>query len=302
MPKLPGFPNNPITAIQSAYEEKERTSKRRSRGLGASQLGKQCERQVYYGFRWFQDSDFSGRMLRLFDTGNLQEGRIVDDLRSIGIEVWEKDPNTGKQFRVEHFGGHLSGYMDGIGVGFPQSPEQHHILEFKTHNEENFFKLVGIPYTTKGIKLYKAMLAAGTNFICDLEKGKYEHYVQCQIYMGLRGLDRCVYIGVNKNDDAMVATRVRFNQKDFDNLVMKAERVIFGGYTPPRINENPSWYECKFCDFHDICHLGAAPQMNCRTCVNSEARRNGTWFCKLMQVTLNLEQQAMGCNGYEQIR
>jgi len=301
MVAIKGLPTNPITKIQEAYEAKERATKRRSRGLGASQLGKQCERQIYYGFRWFQDPEFDGRMLRLFGTGTLQEARIVEDLRSIGVEVWEKDPNTGKQFRVEHFGGHLSGYMDGVGVGFIQSPEKPHVLEFKTHNEENFYKLVGIPYTEKGKKIYQAMLRNGTNFTCDLEKGKYEHYVQCQIYMGLQGMDRCVYVAVNKNDDAMVATRVRFSQTDFDNLIMKAERIIFGGHVPPRINENPAWYECKFCDFHDICHLDIPPQRNCRTCKNSEPRRNGKWFCRLHQQTLDMNQQAEGCPSYDQI-
>lgn len=299
MAKITGFPNNPVTHIYKKYEANQ--DKRRSRGLGASQLGRECERQIYYGFRWFSDPDFDGRMLRLFNTGQLEEVRLVNDLRDIGIEVWEVDPHTGKQFRVEAFGGHLSGYMDGKAVGFPQSPEKIHVLEFKTHNEENFFKLVGIPHTEKGKKAYQAMLRNGTNFSCDLEKNKYDHWVQCQIYMGLEGLDRCVYIGRNKNDDALVCVRVRFDQTAFENLIMKAERIIFGGFTPVRINENPRWHQCVMCDYHDICHLGLPPQRNCRTCVNSEPRRNGTWFCRLMQVTINQQQQEIGCEGYNAI-
>ena len=36
--------------------------------LGASIIGKDCERALWYDFRWVTRWAFTGRMLRLFDT------------------------------------------------------------------------------------------------------------------------------------------------------------------------------------------------------------------------------------------
>lgn len=35
--------------------------------LGASVIGKQCMREIWYGFRWSKKTNFSGRMLRLME-------------------------------------------------------------------------------------------------------------------------------------------------------------------------------------------------------------------------------------------
>ena len=40
--------------------------------LGASQIGKSCERALWYDFRWATSARFPGRILRLFETGQLE--------------------------------------------------------------------------------------------------------------------------------------------------------------------------------------------------------------------------------------
>lgn len=57
--------------------------------LGGSMIGKECMRELVYSFRWSVRSDFSGRMLRLFDRGHKEEFRFVAFLRMIGFEVKE---------------------------------------------------------------------------------------------------------------------------------------------------------------------------------------------------------------------
>lgn len=57
------------------------------RHLGGSMIGKACERELYYSFRWFKRPDFKGRMLRLFDRGHSEEFKNVALLRSQGIEI-----------------------------------------------------------------------------------------------------------------------------------------------------------------------------------------------------------------------
>ena len=41
--------------------------------LGASIIGRPCARQLWYSFRNLFDRTFSGRILRLFETGHLEE-------------------------------------------------------------------------------------------------------------------------------------------------------------------------------------------------------------------------------------
>lgn len=57
--------------------------------LGGSMIGKECERELMYSFRWAKKPDFSGRMLRLFNRGHKEEFRFVAFLRMIGFDVRE---------------------------------------------------------------------------------------------------------------------------------------------------------------------------------------------------------------------
>ena len=79
-----------ISRIYSAIEKKE-TNKFRLTRVGASGIGNECTRAVWYDWRGYTKSSFDGRLLRLFRTGHLQEDRIVADLKLAGFEVWEKE-------------------------------------------------------------------------------------------------------------------------------------------------------------------------------------------------------------------
>jgi hypothetical protein len=51
-----------------------------SKACAASHIGTECERAIWYAFRWATRARHTGRLLRLFDTGNLAEARFVADL------------------------------------------------------------------------------------------------------------------------------------------------------------------------------------------------------------------------------
>jgi hypothetical protein len=80
-------------------------------------------------------------MLRLFETGRLEEERLIRNLRRIGVTVLDVDPETGRQWHVQAYGGHFGGSMDGAGLGVPEAPKTRHALEFKTHNARSFAEL-----------------------------------------------------------------------------------------------------------------------------------------------------------------
>ena len=85
MAPLPPPPTPTLDAIYAAYVAEADDGFRDH--LGASIIGKDCERALWYDFRWAARRGFSGRMLRLFDTGKREEDRLVRDLRRTGATV-----------------------------------------------------------------------------------------------------------------------------------------------------------------------------------------------------------------------
>lgn len=266
-----------VFAIYESYEKKNKGGFRPH--LGASLIGHHCNRYLWLTFRFAREASFPGRLLRLFDTGHREEDRIVSDLKAIGCEVYSVDPSTGKQFNYSTFGGHFGGSMDAAVKGLPEAPDTWHVAEFKTHNQKSFDDL-----TKNGV-----------------EKSKPQHFAQMQVYMGFTGMTRAVYIAVNKNTDEIYTERVRYDAKAFKALVDRAEKVIFSKTPPEKISNDPAWYQCRWCDFHAICHSTQAPLPNCRTCAHASPAQDGKWTCERHGTTPSTADQAKGCDAHRYI-
>jgi hypothetical protein len=256
MAQLPEPNHTTVAKIYQAYENDAEDGNRPH--LGASLIGHPCERYLWLTFRWVDAKKFSGRMLRLFETGQLAEARFTANLRRIGVEVHDVTPD-GKQWRVSDLGGHFGGSMDGACVGLPEAPKTWHVLEFKTHGDKSFNELVKNKVT----------------------KAKPQHYAQTQVYMGYTGMDRAFYMAVNKNTDELYSERIEFDPVEFSKLKARAERVITANEPPLRVSNDPSWFVCKMCDFAEHCHGEKAPAVNCRTCAHSTPEMDGDarWSC-----------------------
>lgn len=245
-----------VAAIYDHYC-RNRTSGHRPH-LGGSQIGHECKRALWYQFRHMDRATFDGRVLRLFETGDREEARLVANLRAVGVTVWDRDPETGKQVRFTAHDGHFALSLDGVGEGFKES-SQPHTLEFKTMNDKNF----------------RAMEKDGC------QKSKPIYWAQCQVGMHLAGLERCAFIAVNKNTDDIYMERIRYDLAEALQLIAKAGEVIWSDKPPDRLSNDPSFWQCKFCDYHSICHLGQPPEVNCRTCAHASPERggDGAWSC-----------------------
>lgn len=249
---------------------------RYSQRIGASWIGTECDRAIWYRFRWAKLIEFDGRMLRLFRTGQLAEKLLADDLRKTGATVLDVDPETSKQFFFDDLDGHFCGFMDGAGVGFVEAPETWHVIEYKTHNDKSFKDL-----QKNGV-----------------EKSKPEHFAQMQVYMGWSGMERALYVALNKNTDEIHIERIKFSKKEFTALRQRAKEIIHAIEPPERLNESPAFYKCKMCDYSDICHgMGAMADKNCRTCKFSEVDGKH-WQCTLHGNTLTLDAQKAACEDY----
>jgi hypothetical protein len=261
-------------AIYELY--KSRSKNKHRPHLGASQIGNECERALWYQFRWIASPEFEGRMLRLFETGDLEELRLVQNLKDIGVNVQEIDPDTGWQWTYADCGGHFGASLDGIGTGFAEGKKTPCVLEFKTMSEKHFRQV-----EKHGV-----------------EKSKPIYWAQVHVGMYLAGLDRCKFFAVNKNTDEIYQERIRLDMAFALQQLSKAQRVIFSDKPPAKLRNDPSFFLCKFCDYAKVCHYDELPERNCRSCAHSTPEANGTWSCAFHKKQLSVNDQRAGCDKH----
>lgn len=305
------FLRDTVIEAEGAYQEVDNEFRTH---LGASQMGRECNRELWYGFRWAtarEDREewhkgvhdgvpctkcrsIKSRMVRLLNRGQLEEARFIALLLMIGVEVWTHD-EQGNQFRVSLHGGHAGGSSDSVVRGIPDLPLEPMLAEMKTHKDDSFDKL----------KMH------------GLRESKPEHYVQMQIYMGGMNLKYGFYFAVNKDNDDLYAEIIEFNQEFYTFHTERAKKVILAVLPPPKISENSGWYKCKFCNSRAVCHKLPdvngnipSPLRNCRTCVYSQVNP-GNWSCehpersfktKGQKIILSKKDQMEGCSQYVAIQ
>lgn len=245
--------------------------------IGLSGLGNKCLRSLWFTFRWFSKGELPGRTNRIFRTGHLAEETMVEDLRSIGIECWNVLDDQ-DEFIDLH--GYAKGHPDGYARNIPGSEKTDHLLEFKTMNDKSFKDVV-----KNGV-----------------QKSKPIYYAQMVLYMYKKGLTRALFMSINKNDSSYYTERVHANNNFAKELLSKGESVLFSEDFNdfPRIgNDSPSWYECKWCNYKDICFgQKSLVEKNCRTCANCDLIGDGKFKCNKKDEELSLKNQEEGCEKH----
>lgn len=246
--------------------------------LGASLMGHECNRYLWYVFRWVLNVDHGGRMERLFNRGHRQEDRFVHWLRGIGFEVWPVDPATGEQFRIYGVSGHYGGGLDGI-FKMPVSYQipWNFLLEMKTQKDGPD---------------WKKLKALGVKAI------RPKHFVQMCEYGAHYGFRYALYLAINKNDDDLHVEIVELDWAVGQEALRRAEYVIGMQSPPPRLNESPAYFVCKMCDFKDICHRGGNYEVNCRSCSNAYPAADGQWWCNYWQSIIPDEAAILAACGH----
>jgi hypothetical protein len=262
--------------------------------LGASLLGQECARAIWYGFRWVTKSKFEARILRLFNRGHLEEGRIISQLLMIGVQVWQQD-NEGKQFRISWAEGHAGGSGDGVALGIPDARDTSVLLEFKTHGEKSFIELAGT------LASWRAYVRGEGQFAGKgVKAAKPEHYIQMQAYMRKMGLTLALYVASCKNTDDQYMELVKLEPELADQYLDRGEKIVWLDSPPDKINSSPGFFKCRFCDHRPTCHLRVAADRNCRTCRFSRPLPGARWSCIHHGIDLSKELQQTGCADWIQ--
>jgi len=140
--------------------------------LGASQIGHECERFLWYSLRPdVPRRSFQAATLRRFADGHAGEAVMIERLRLVpGIELWDRD-EQGKQFGFTDFAGRFAGHVDGVILGLLQAPGTPHIFEGKVVNEKKFqeFKKLKREYGEKAaLKLWTLSITLKLSFTCTI--------------------------------------------------------------------------------------------------------------------------------------
>lgn len=276
------LPDLPDPTLDAADRSIERAQEKRFRSyLGMSQIGQECSRALWYSFRQVTRPNFDAATLKRFADGHASEAVAIARLRGVDTLQVHDVGEDGEQFGFKDLGGHFSGHMDGVILGLLQAPKTWHVLEIKA--------------SEKWTDLDKAKAKVGEKNA--LREWNETYYAQAVLYMDYAGLDRHYLIAVSPG--ARKWTSVRTNADPAFALVLKqkAERIIFADHAPERIG-GPEFFKCKGCGFKGICHGGEAADRHCRTCMSSEAFREGGWGCAQFEHELDKAAQEAGCDHH----
>lgn len=261
---------NTIESLIDRYHEDNQELPRPH--LGISLLGHSCDRHLWLNFRWAVIQKHSGRLLRLFRRGQLEEDQVIKDLRAAGISINSRQTNV-------DFGSHISGSADGvITSGVPGAEGAYHVLEIKTHSRKSFNELV-----KKGVAVAKPV-----------------HYIQMQGYMlGLK-IKKALYYSICKDDDRIYTETINFVHSDAQKAIDRGQKIALSEYMPEPISGDPSWYECKMCPAHKFCHeTKMTEEVNCRTCAHSTPTEDSQWLCARNEnEPIPVDWQHQGCDQH----
>jgi hypothetical protein len=323
------------SAITGANELKPRPH------LGASVIGKECLRSIWYGWRWASLVHFEGRMLRLFNRGHEEEPRFVRWFERIGAAVETVDPATimllfyhpeSDSYNIEPStmdeakAIELFVHCDEVsadpmhiaraasqGVALPD-PRQHRFIGYLGHFGGSLDGIAtGVPGLEKyGLSTRSRLLS---EFKTHNEKSfnklkadgvkiaKPEHYMQMNIYREEFQCDASLYCAVNKNTDELYIELVLADMGSYYEALGRAKYIVDMMAPPPRIPyAGPSNFTCKWCDHRLICHYGIEWLKNCRTCQYAVPIQGGQWGCNFYGKVIPSDFVIQGCANHVQIR
>ena len=226
--------------------------------LGASQIGEECMRKLYYSYSHTPvdvGRELTARTIRIFDTGHAGEDAAAlqmgaedvpetDVFKATAIK-WMGEAGFNLQTRDDHGGqlgftaldGRFAGHIDGWLIGGPLEDE--------------------IPYPNVGWE-HKALGSRGWNKIKKhgVKEASPVYYAQMQVYMAYMGMMAYLFTATNKNSQELHHELVMFDaacaQAQSDKAVTVI-RAVEAGDLLPRCTDNDEFYLCKWCDWKWRC-------------------------------------------------
>jgi len=192
--------------------------------IGASSIGSDCLRQIWYQFKGTKAEKVPTKFRRTWAIGKKLESLVVEWLVNAGVNV-ERNNFTYHAQDMPYFRGHFDGIITWR--------KNRAILEIKTAKDASF-KI----FVKKGVKVWNP-----------------QYYAQIQSYMGMSGIHSTYILVLNKDNSDLSDELVAFDQEFYDKLEAKALMISTAVVAPPKVgNGSPLWFQCKMCKYNKVCH------------------------------------------------
>jgi hypothetical protein len=303
--------------------------------LGASEIGHDCNRYLWYKFRWFFYETFSGRMYRLFERGHLEEMRFVKWLEGIGCKVDTDDfskvklifDSLKKEYKLQSYMEYLNlnekdvsdipahvHYAKFLGLKVPQftiSDCNGHFggsmdgkvwlpAEYLDFLQNKMKEEINNPVILEG-----KTKATGAGFFKLKENGVVlendQHFTQQSTYGYKTEITHAIYMCANKNDDDLHAELIKLNPTLGKQSVLKADKIINDRQPPEKLSLQSTFFKCKNCAARFVCHENAIPEKNCRSCIYSNPVENAEWYCDFWKSKIPKKNIIEGCGEWSQL-
>ena len=179
----------------------------------------------------YEGKPIEGRILRLFQLGNLIEDQVVEDLRACGFRLYH--PQREVVFTQDETT--LTGHIDGIIEGLIESPATPHLFECKSASRKKYDELI--------------------------RKGSYQawnevYYWQVQGYMlGLK-LKRSAVFVYCKDDSRLYLERIKLDRSAAIEKLRSVFQAISSPIEPDRACPRVDFYKAKWCPYYKVCFWG----------------------------------------------
>lgn len=284
------YEDKTLEAMNKALEVQQSLEKPRHY-LGASEIGHDCNRYLFYSFRNACKRSIPASGIKAIQDGYNQEDITIARLRALPfIELVNTDGTFDKEGKPNQIGfklllDHFRGHIDGMIKGIVQAPATWHVWEHKAVNEKKFDQLKKL-IEEKGEKE-------------ALELWDYTYYAQAQIYMHCFQMERHYIVVSTPGGRNHIGCRTEYKRAIADNLISKAKEIIFDNWTiPARISEKREFYKCQWCHMQGVCHDGEFPDVHCKTCRYREPVENGDNKCLLKDVIIEETLLNTGCSDH----
>lgn len=213
-------------AINTALEAENAAQPPRTY-LGASEIGRQCERALAFKWHGHKGEPFPGRAIRRFRLGHIHEDETADWLRKAGFDL------QGSQLHFSLADGKFAGHVDGIITGGP----------------------VAMPYPVLWEhKIMKASIWRETSR-SKVETAKPEYFAQAQIYMRQFSLGHALFTALNTDTSELLFEMIPYDAAKADTYIDRARRILTSQSPEelPRAGNNEYAFACKFCGYKEVC-------------------------------------------------
>jgi len=206
--------------------------KQRERGKSAqtrfyiSQAGK-CSRSIFFKFKNVPEKDLEPNILRLFDHGDHMHQLIMNSLLSTrDVHVVASEVNIAPQELV-------SGRADAI----VSDGKDLYVLDIKSMNSMIFR---------------------------TLSEPKQENVDQIQLYLYYFKAPKGILLYVNKDNLDLKEYIIDYDPLRAENLLnnlIHLKKQIDTNIVPPRVEDYPDDWQCRYCQFRDVCDMADSGEM-----------------------------------------